>query len=406
MARLVTDGAELNSATAGIGYDTLTGSGLTTTTVNARSGVYCYKMAPSAATSVVGYTAYNADSARNGFARAYFYFTTLPSTANVRLIAFRSSTVNVATVQLSAANKLQLFNAAGAQVGSDSAVLVVNNWYRIELNLNSVPATDTIAASFVDCGPTGVDPGGAGTSIGSGNNSSNLNWSLLKVGLGNALNSGVCYVDDIALNDDTSGAAQTAAPGSGKIIMLSPNATGDANGFLVQIGGTAGSANNFSRVNEIPPDDATSYNASAVLNAEDLFNLTDSGLVNPTVSLVVVNSRLADLVAADATAGVKLEIIKTSGGTKTQSSLITPNSTTWVTNPASAGVSQGSINLANDPDATPWTSTTLDSMQIGYKETTANVRSIAVTGVWALVEYIPGAASSFIPRRALMGVGF
>jgi hypothetical protein len=81
--------------------------------------------------------------------------------------------------------------------------------------------------------------------------------------LGGNLNSeaqttGDWFFDDLAINDNT-GSFQNSYPGEGKIIHLKPNAAGDSNGFSVQVGGTVGSSNNYTRVNEVTPDDATSY---------------------------------------------------------------------------------------------------------------------------------------------------
>lgn len=270
---------------------------------------------------------------------------------------------------------LELWDSAG-KIGSSSAALTLNTWYRLELKY------------FNNTGSGKLELDGRldGTSFASTTTSTNVaaiglvTWGML---------SGVTadiYIDDIAINDST-GSFQTSFPGDGNIIHLRPNAAGDANSFATQVGGTAGSANNYTRVNEVTPDDATTYNGSTTVNQEDLFNVDASGLTtSATVSVVMIGGRFADITAADATAAFKFEVEKTSGGTISQSAAIIPNSNLWSSN-ALVNPFLYPLITYQDPDSAAWTSTTLDSMQIGYKLTTANTRVVAITAVWASVDY-------------------
>lgn len=49
-----------------------------------------------------------------------------------------------------------------------------------------------------------------------------------------------------------------------------------------------------------------------------------------------------------------------------------------------------------------WKQTTLDSMQIGYTQDVTNVQAIAVSNVWASVDYTPAGSDSSL---LLMGIG-
>jgi hypothetical protein len=143
-------------------------------------------------------------------------------------------------------------------------------------------------------------------------------------------------------------------------------------------------------VNEVPPDDATSYNASAVLNASDLFAVGASGVGSlDTINTLCVGGRIADLVGADATAAVKVQIEKTSGGTKAMSASLAPNTVTWTTNPTQPGASYYPLVTYLDPDGGAWTAATLTSMQIGYLQSVINLQAVGVTNVWASVDYNP-----------------
>lgn len=405
MARLVQIGAELNSVTTGVEIDVFSGAGVTvvSTAGKVRSGTYAFKVAPSAA-SPSARANVRAPASGVLYYRTYVLFDSFPASGVVNLVGFLDSAATGTkrgSVAVTSTGTLRVLKTDQTQLGSDSAALSTGRWYRIEISTDQSTSPGTIAARFVDCGTTGVDPGGTGTSIATGNDSGQNTVGCVAFGLYTTSNSAVAYFDDIAVND-SSGTNQTTYPGSGRVLHLKPNATGDANSFLVNIGGTAGTGNNFTRVNEVPPDNATSYNASAVLNAEDLFNCDDSGIGSgDTVNTVCVGARFTDLVAADATAALKLEIEKASSATKTQSAAMVANSTSFVTNPGQVGASVYRLVTYLDP-VNPWTQATLDSMQIGYLESVANVQAIAVTSVWASVDYTP---TSFVSRLALMGFG-
>jgi hypothetical protein len=317
------------------------------------------------------------------YLRAYVNFATLPSAEN-KILGFRASGgfgVPQTNISIDNTGALRLYNNTTTQIGSASSPLSTGQWYRIELKIDKTPAG---GSQIVEAKIDGVVFATA----------SNLTVNQAQsIVIGGNLNSeaqttGNWFFDDIAVNDSTT-SNQNTYPGPGHIIHLKPNAAGDVNGFLVQVGGTAGSSNNFTRVNEVTPNDATSYNASAALNAEDLFNCDDSGIgSSDLVRVVSVGVRMANLVSADATAAIKLEIEKTGSGTKSQSADIIPNSTSFATN-AAANPRNYPLTTYQDPDGANWTQTTLDSMQIGYIEDVANTQSIAISAIWALVDYLP-----------------
>lgn len=382
MARLFSSGFELNSLTAAMEWDAAVGVTISSTTV--RSGVYSGRVSSLVSGTNQRFRNQFKASQNSGpfYIRFYLNVATLPSAEN-RIFALSNSTTNgtgvAAYITLDNTGALRLYDSSGV-IGSPSPVLSTATWYRIEMLFDATPAN---GSKIVRARINGTEFAASTTeTIANGINNMYLGGNLNS----EAQTTGDWFFDDIALND-TTGSFQTTYPGRGKIIHLKPNAAGDSNTFAVQVGGTAGAANNFTRVNEVPPDDATTYNGSAVLSQEDLFNIADSGLLQTDiVRLVSIGGRFADLVSADATTAFKLEVIKTSGGTKLQSATIVPNSTTWKTN-ATATPWTYPITAYQDPDNINWNQSTLDSMQIGYALTAANVQTIAVSNVWALVEY-------------------
>ena len=394
MARLHQSGFELNSLTVNMEFSTVGATGATISGTAARSGSFGLRISSltSATAAGVSYKFLSASVAGPYFLRVYLNVQTLPSASN-HIISLNSSTATVGAspegkITLEANGTLILRNGSGTQAGSASSPLTTNTWYMVDLKADANP---TNGSRVLEARLNGV--------VFSTSSAQTFN-KMLGYSVGGNLDSeaqtaGEWWFDDIALNDNT-GSFQTTYPGRGNIIHLKPNAAGDANGFGTQTGGTAGSANNYTRVSEVTPDGATSFNGSATLNAEDFFNVDDSGIgATDTVNVVMVGARLRNSVA-DATAALRLEIKKTSGGTIAQSSDIIFNSSTFATNVT--GVPHNyTVITYQDPDSGNWTKTTLDSMQIGYKLTTAGTNRFDVSALWAIVDYTPYVATTTLP---------
>lgn len=391
MARLWHGGAELNSTTDGMEVDLNSGTvSISSSTV--RTGTYSWRVNPTAGTGFFRKQIAGSDQNKGGYLRAYVRIATLPG-ATIQLLRF-SSTANahLGSIRLTSTGTLTLNNAANTQVGSASSALSTGTWYRIELKCDSTNATGTLDAR--------ID----GVSFASGNNSSRGSWARILWGAITPNSTCDIFFDDVAINDDQ-GSAQTSFPGDEKLLCLRPNASGDSNQWLVT-GGTAGTTNNYTLVDEVTPNDATDYIQSTTLNDTDFYNVEASGINSyDTVNVVTVSGRMTNDIA-DATSAVKLRIEKTGSGTVTEGSAIIPNSTTWMTDGATATFLPTLVTYT-DPDAAAWTSTTLDSMQIGAKLTADTANKILVSALWAYVGYTPGTppATTSSSTLMMMGVG-
>lgn len=379
MARLWQCGFELGTTTAGVEFDSISGTPAVQTSI-VRNGARALNTNVSATTAFITYQYAGASNTNNTYVRAYVYFASFPAT-NTSLVLIRDSVNgNNLDLRFSAGNTLIITNeqSASTQVGVASGSMQLNTWYRVEL---AYTYTSGAVQAYLALGD------GAGALFANGTANASIGSNTLRLGVIDSATANI-YWDDLAINDQT-GSSQTNIPGAGAILHLQPSASGDSNGFTVGVGGTAGTVNNFTRVDEIIPDDATSYNGAALLNAEDLFNCVDfTGGAFRTINVVAVGIRCADLISADASLGVKLEIMKTSGGTKAQSANIIPNSTVFITNSTASPRSYPLVTY-NDPDGNPWGQSTLDSMQIGYIEDTTGIQTMAVSTVWASVDFMP-----------------
>lgn len=380
MSRLTQIGFELGTTTAGVEFDSITGSP-TVQTSTVRNGTYALQCNVSATTAFITHQYAGTGNTNNTYVRAYIRFASFPTANNISILLVRSAAAgNNLIIHADSNGGLSVTNeqAASVQVGQKSSGLRLNTWYRVELAYTF--STGAVRA-YIGLGD------GAGQLFAQGTANASIDTNTLRVGIIDSATANM-FVDDIAINDNT-GTSQTDIPGAGAIIHIQPDSAGDANGFTVGVGGTAGQANNFTRVDEITPDDATSYNGAALLNAEDLFNCLAPNIgAFSSVNVVAVGIRAADLLSADASLGVKVEIMKISGGTKSQSANFIPNSTSFQTNTAASPRNYPLVTYAT-PDGDPWTQAFMNTMQIGYIEDTTGLQTMAVTTVWASIDYTP-----------------
>lgn len=292
--------------------------------------------------------------------------------------------------------------SAGVDLGSPTAfALTLGRWYRIELDYNDVAGTLTPGVSafklYVD-----------GTLV-SDQMCTNINgFSRVRMGTTGTGGTLDWYMDDVAVND-TTGTVQNGLPGPGAIVHLYPDAAGDNNLWSTAVGGTAGAANNFTRVNERTPNDATSYNQTVATGTTtiDDFNLQSaaSAGIGPAdiVTLVSVGIRAG---SDNTTAASLVTRLKSqAAGTVVESASTSINLNGWSTHKA-AVPRLYQLNSYTDPQSGgAWTPALLDTAQIGYRTNVSQVTTRRVSTVWALVEVIPrfalGVASTTMQAQTL-----
>jgi hypothetical protein len=375
VARLWQCGFELGTLTAGVEVSTTSGT-VSVVSSGQRTGSYCLRTNPSAATAFARYHVHASDQSTTCFFRAYLKITTLPG-ANMSAIRITDSgNFQCAQVRLTSSGTLVLLDAGSGTVGSASSALSTGTWYLVEVGVDASTNPGTVTLRL------------DGVQVASGANSAQSPWARVVVG---PVASATCDLlwDDLAVNDST-GSAQTSWPGEGKIVHLLPNGAGDANGWSNTANG-AGSTSNYQLVDEVPPNDTTDLVQTGTLNAEDMYALTNSGIgAADTVNAVMVGIRLRNN-TADPSAAVRAQIKKTTGGTIAQGSAISLNSTSFATN-APAEPRNYTLVRYTDPDGAAWTQATLDTAQAGIKLTTAGTQRVQVSTLWVSVDYTPNPA--------------
>lgn len=380
MARLWSSGAELNSTTANVeftGVDNNGGAVISVNSVTIRSGTYAVKTINTGASghanlkyNTQGVTGIN----KHYYARAYIRVVDLAA-GTQQIMEFSDSDATRAKIQITTGAVLQLIDDGGSQVGSNSSALNLNQWYMVELKCDmTTTGGSVIAEAQLD-----------GSSFASGTYTASAGVNQLDVGPKNNSTSFEYYFDDIAIND-SSGSFQNSWPGEGEIIHLRPNASGDNSGWT----------GSNTDVDEVTPDDATSYlqttgggGALEDVNIDATPAAMDS---DDTINVVQVGARFAAAGSVNADP-FKIRIKAAASGTVEESAQIQPNSTTYVTN-AKSVPRDYALTLYNLPGAstTDWTKSDLDTTQIGVNMVSLGSTFTRVSTLWLLVDHKPAAA--------------
>lgn len=374
-------GAERNTTTDEVEV-TLNSGTVSINSVSPMSGSYDYRANPSSGTGFWRLHVFSGNQSTIGYLRMRIKVHTRPGTT-IQILRFSdNANAHRCSIRLGSDGTLRLHNAANTQVGSASAALTIDQEYVIELKLDGGGTTNALDAR--------ID----GSSFASGNNSTTGTWARILWGPITPNSTCDIYMDDIILND-SSGTTENSWPDSAaRLVSVRPNGDGD-NHAWADTGGSAGTSNNYTLVDENTPNDATDYVQSTTLNDTDMYAMGSPGLgSSDTIKAITGHVRRTNDVA-DAAITFKLQIIKTSGGTVAQGSAITPNETTWRTDTGS--VQTPTLIAYKDPDGSAWTPQgTCESFQLGVKITTDGTNKILVSTVWAYIQYVPGSGTAYV----------
>lgn len=263
-------------------------------------------------------------------------------------------------------------------IGSASDVLALGFWHRVEVQFDKTAAA---GSHIVNAKINGTQFAGAtDRSLSAGISAVNLGGNLVA-----ETSSEIFYVEDITINNG-SGSFQNTYSGAGKIIHLRPNAAGDNTGW------ESGTGSSFAEVDEVTPDDATTYLQDLLGTETSDFNIDATpNLISATdpISVVAVGFRGAAATALSADPFV-LRVKASAAGTVEESANITFTATAYVTN-AVATPRNYALVLYDLPGASTvgWTKADLDTAQIGVRATALGATGARVSTLWLSVEYNP-----------------
>lgn len=134
------------------------------------------------------------------YVSAYIKFTTLPATAQTRLIFIRNGTSSLCGLRVTSAGKVQLRDAANTQVGSDSTTVIsTGNTYRLGLHYTKGTGANAVLEGYIAANDDAFGAAFASTSSDTGTAQGN------RVEAGQGASGTVCdvFVDDVKIDDTT-----------------------------------------------------------------------------------------------------------------------------------------------------------------------------------------------------------
>lgn len=381
-----TCGFEAQSATAEFGVNSgniVTGTTPTMSTTTKRRGTCAARFNPSAAESYIEHQLTSGTVMRT-FHRLYIRVATLPS-ADTNIYAIGQAGFFPCSLRLKTTGALGLRDS---NLGTDltgTTTLSLNRWYRVELDFTDGASGTGSFKLYVD-----------GTLITDQACSVINGFSRIRMGVSGVATSMDMYMDDVAVND-TTGSAQTGLPGPGAVVHLKPNAAGDNNLFGTAVGGTAGAANNFTRVNEVPPNDSTSYNQTAATGTTtiDDFNVDSASSAGIGTADLITCVQVGGRVSSDVTtaASIVYRIKGQAAGTVVESATVPVNNTStagaWSVHRGQSPRPYQLTSYVSPQDSAAWTAAKLDNMQIGYRGDVSQTTARRISNLWALVDFVP-----------------
>jgi len=333
MTRLWTDGFEFQDL-----YGYCSGSWASTSTLQKRSGnasAYILNSGPTAQ----GWFNFTFDAVDEFYLRAGVYV--IASNLWPQII-WRTGDTEVGYIHFTDCNRLIAYVTGVGQVGTGTTSLFTNVWYLLEIHVKLHGTTGVIEVKIDGKSTLEIDFTG---NTGSGT----VNTIEFFVGYGGLGEINSAYIDDIALND-TAGGVDDSWPGEGKIIVMMPN----DDSTPLELTPSAASDHHL-LVDEVPSDNDTTYVEGSVVDEEDMYKLTPSGLVDVDINRVWTESRTRKTTAID---GKVALITKAAGGAEVSGGdkeLLTTYSLKIL----------GAEELENPVDSNPWEVADVDLIEIG-----------------------------------------
>lgn len=386
MARMWTTGFETQSATLEFGVNSgsiVTGTTPTMSTTVKRRGTCAARFQPAAALSYIEHQITGGSVIRT-MHRLYIRVADFPD-ADTNIYAIGQAGFFPCSLRLKTDGTLLLRDSNTGTDLTGSMALSLDTWYRVELDFTDAASGTSAFKLYVD-----------GALIADTLCSVINGFSRVRMGVSGVAVTMDYYMDDVAIND-TTGSAQTGLPGPGAVVHMLPNAAGDNNLWATTVGGTAGAANNFTRVNERTPDDSTSYNQTTDTGTTtiDDFGLESAASAGIGSADLITCVQVGGRVSSDLTtaASIVYRIKSQAAGTVLESASVPVNNTgsagAWSVHRGQSPRPYQLTSYTDPQDATAWTAAKLDGAQIGYRGDVSQTTVRRVSTLWALVDFVP-----------------
>jgi len=335
-------------------------------TSTVRTGIYSLRCNPTATNGgFVNIQKFGASSENAVLAIADLYtqfyvrFASLPTGANLtEFFEVNNSDGSITfNARIDSAGKINVFNNATQLGSAGTTVLSTGVWYQIRIR---VQGTTTGAYSLSIDGVSEF----SGTS-----DFGNFNTNIMFLGIANKTNTTDntdTYFDDVVLDDST------FPSGAASVKSIVPTANGTT---MTWSGGTG--ASDYTQVDEIPADDADYVQSPTTGNPNTaLFAMQDTSTVGISGTILALTGVVRSRENTSVTSAHFTRI--NSGASNSDSTSF--NGTTSV-------VRSGKLTLVDPATSTAWTTSGIDSVQIGMVEN--NAVATRATTVVGFVLYIP-----------------
>lgn len=273
--------------------------------------------------------------------RFYFRVATAPSADEEQMyVVLDDGGSDKCYLTLNSSRNIKAYNNAGSLIGTGTTVLSTNTWYRIELKTSTGSGSQAFVVRI-----DGTDE------FNTTANQLTNNHGSVRLGKGTNLNSRSIdfYYDDWAVSDSD-------WLGEGQCLRMAP----DSNGSTAQWT-TGTNSSNYAEVDEVPTDSDTTYlktTASAGdVHLVGLVSCATAG-VSGTINAVKAFARIRE--TTDVTTATRVRVRSSS-----------TNNDTGTNNPGTSYVSRFNLLTTDPATSAAWTTSALDSVEIGVKEDNA-----------------------------------
>lgn len=303
-------------------------------------------------------------------------------------------------------NVLEVLNASDTSVITGPTIST-GQWYQIELSF-----IYSAGGSTSELKVNGVSYGSAATGVsGVSNHATHVLWGATESASGGT---SVMYFDNIIVNDST-GSSETSWVGDQRVLQAHPVAMGDAvtdtdaSPYLWQTSGgglTSGDLTNWNRVDEVQPDDNTTYSrANLGQHYFDIYAVETRatvGHVAATDAITFVNV-MGKMAGTGGTSRPFRYFFQydSSGTGATYTGDLEANANAWFW----GDVNDKGWSILHPLYPSSKVGSDLDSMEIGVYKNDGTSRTVNVSTIWLEFTYQVPAPAATANYLSLLGVG-
>lgn len=334
-----------------------------------RTGTYALRCNPT--TTATGFVALgnspavgSSMNATTHYSRFYFRYATKPASGDEPIAVWRKSGGTMhAELRLDSTGVLKTYDVTPTLLNTGTTVLSANTWYRIEVKLVMS------ASGTFDVKIDGVAEITSGTVTMDANATNYLLLGKVTNRNGNTVD---FFYDDTRVDS-------AAYPGAGQVVALKANGSGNYTQW------STGTGTSYLEVDEVPPDNDTTYIGSSTNTDASTFAMENSSVYSISGTINCVRS---------------VAVCRDEGGASAIKARLRSSTTDSDSSGQNLTTTYSTVSKIYDTDpatGAAWTTSGLDGVEIGV----VNGAAVAsrCTAVYAYVDYTPPATAPFIAQN-------